>query len=170
MHVVFHICIIKLLFQGEFWVRGWLGSLWPLLHQIQVLVRRQEWVRRDNPVWCFLSTGWCTLIQHSHCEFPSFRFVFLGVENCTKADEGTYRWPPLTSRYLLQFLHPYFRCVITNRFGKKEHKFKLFISSERIGQPIVQINILFPGSFARKAPLKREVSRAFRTMFFVINV
>jgi len=49
--------------------------------------------------------------------------VFLGVEKCTKADEGIYR------------------CVISNRFGRREHKFKLFISR----------------SFARKAPLKREV-------------
>eukprot|EP00092_Neocalanus_flemingeri_P000855 GFUD01000912.1.p1 GENE.GFUD01000912.1~~GFUD01000912.1.p1 ORF type:complete len:2609 (-),score=679.76 GFUD01000912.1:80-7906(-) len=48
--------------------------------------------------------------------------VFMGIENCTKADEGVYR------------------CIITNRFGKREHKFKLFISR----------------SF-RKAPPKREI-------------
>ena len=53
-------------------------------------------------------------------EFGRFKFwtdgarnlVFMGIENCTKADEGVYR------------------CVITNRFGRREHKFKLFISSE----------------------------------------
>ena len=39
-------------------------------------------------------------------------FVFMGIESCTKADEGVYR------------------CIITNRFGKREHKFKLFISSK----------------------------------------
>ena len=53
-------------------------------------------------------------------EFGRFKFwtdgtrnlVFMGIENCTKADEGVYR------------------CLITNRFGRREHKFKLFISSE----------------------------------------
>ena len=53
-------------------------------------------------------------------EFGRFKFwtegarslVFMGIENCTKADEGVYR------------------CIITNRFGKREHKFKLFISSK----------------------------------------
>ena len=38
--------------------------------------------------------------------------VFLGITKCGKADEGNYR------------------CVLTNRFGKREHKFKLFVSSK----------------------------------------
>ena len=38
--------------------------------------------------------------------------VFLGISKCGKADEGNYR------------------CVLTNRFGNREHKFKLFVSSE----------------------------------------
>ena len=38
--------------------------------------------------------------------------VFLGITKCGKADEGNYR------------------CVLTNRFGNREHKFKLFVSSE----------------------------------------
>jgi len=49
--------------------------------------------------------------------------VFMGVESCTKADEGVYR------------------CVLTNRFGRREHKFKLFISR----------------SFKKDPPRKREV-------------
>ena len=38
--------------------------------------------------------------------------VFLGIEKCGKADEGSYS------------------CVLTNRFGRREHKFKLFVSRE----------------------------------------
>jgi len=48
--------------------------------------------------------------------------AFMGVESCTKADEGVYS------------------CVLTNRFGRREHKFKLFVQR----------------SF-KKGPPKREV-------------
>ena len=44
--------------------------------------------------------------------------VFLGISKCGKADEGNYR------------------CVLTNRFGNREHKFKLFVSSEYRTDPI----------------------------------
>ena len=40
--------------------------------------------------------------------------VFLGITKCGKADEGNYK------------------CVLSNRFGKREHKFKLFVSSESL--------------------------------------
>ena len=60
----------------------------------------------------------------------------MGVEKCTKADEGIYRFEkrkhsdiflPFGNQINLLFG---IRCVISNRFGRREHKFKLFISSE----------------------------------------
>ena len=53
-------------------------------------------------------------------ELSRFRFwtngsdgmVFMGIQKCGKADEGSYT------------------CLLTNRFGKREHKFKLFVSSK----------------------------------------
>ena len=53
-------------------------------------------------------------------ELSRFRFctngedgmVFMGIQKCGKADEGSYT------------------CHLTNRFGKREHKFKLFVSSK----------------------------------------
>ena len=42
----------------------------------------------------------------------SLGHVFMGIEKCGKADEGNYK------------------CILTNRFGKREHKFKLFVSSK----------------------------------------
>ena len=44
--------------------------------------------------------------------------AFLGIEKCGKADEGSYT------------------CLLTNRFGKREHKFKLFVSSKSREQTI----------------------------------
>ncbi|XP_023322319.1 twitchin [Eurytemora carolleeae] len=52
--------------------------------------------------------------------------AFLGVENAQKEDEGIYR------------------CLIKNRFGKREHKFKLFIArswQERKGPPKREVPI-----------------------------
>ena len=63
----------------------------------------------------------------------------MGVEKCTKADEGIYRFEkrkhsdtflPFGNQINLLFG---IRCVISNRFGRREHKFKLFISSELFG-------------------------------------
>ena len=51
--------------------------------------------------------------------------VFLGISKCGKADEGNYR------------------CVLTNRFGNREHKFKLFVSSEYLQSPSACINFNF---------------------------
>ena len=60
----------------------------------------------------------------------------MGVEKCTKADEGIYRFEK--RKHFDNFFSPFVnqikllfdRCVISNRFGRREHKFKLFISSE----------------------------------------
>ena len=47
--------------------------------------------------------------------------AFLGIEKCGKADEGSYT------------------CLLTNRFGKREHKFKLFVSSKSREQTIQNV-------------------------------
>ena len=91
----------------------------------------------------------------------------MGVEKCTKADEGIYRFEK--RKHFDNFFSPFVnqikllfdRCVISNRFGRREHKFKLFISSELflIINIVHRSKINLSGSFARKAPLKREVSK-----------
>ena len=48
--------------------------------------------------------------------------VFLGIEKCGKADEGSYS------------------CVLTNRFGRREHKFKLFVSREYLLSRLLTTN------------------------------
>ena len=56
----------------------------------------------------------------------------MGVEKCTKADEGIYRFEKKKRKHFGNQIKLLFgiRCVISNRFGRREHKFKLFISSE----------------------------------------
>ena len=75
--------------------------------------------------------------------------VFLGITKCGKADEGNYR------------------CVLTNRFGNREHKFKLFVSSEcgvssyLDTQSAVQISILIvylPSVNLRVVPEERSTT------------
>ena len=63
--------------------------------------------------------------------------VFMGIESCTKVDEGVYR------------------CVITNRFGKREHKFKLFISSKS-DERISKIKRKLFKDLSRKGHRKKE--------------
>ena len=86
----------------------------------------------------------------------------MGVEKCTKADEGIYRFEKKRKHFGNQIKLLFgIRCVISNRFGRREHKFKLFISSELflIINIVHRSKINLSGSFARKAPLKREVSK-----------
>ena len=153
---------------------GW----WLIQSRCHQVSSQEDWDLSESDrykFWTDGKNGW-QLSNHKYGRSHIIsRSVFLGVEKCTKADEGIYRWLSqhdnkiITSSWLNLF--PCFRCVISNRFGRREHKFKLFISSKFLLKPQwFSLTLLFICRiFCQESPLKKRGKVQFNCIISVVN-